>query len=54
MRDSKAASVQEFVWQWQRSAQMTQPTEVERAIATWRQERPAHGRRPWRETVARN
>jgi hypothetical protein len=53
MRENTAASVQEFMWQWQRSAQVTQPTEVERAMAAWRQERSAHGPRQWREMIAR-
>jgi hypothetical protein len=52
MRENTAASVQEFVWQWQRSAQVTQPTEVERAIIAWRQERGADRRGRWRGAVA--
>jgi hypothetical protein len=53
MQENTAASVREFVWQWQRGAQMTQPTELERAMAAWPQERPVQGRRPWREAIGR-
>lgn len=52
MYENTAASVQEFVWQWQKSAQMTQPTEVERAMAVWRQERAARRTGQWRGAVA--
>jgi hypothetical protein len=53
MKEDKAASVQEFAWQWQRTRPVAQPTEVEQAMAAWRQQRSVQGRRTWRETIAR-
>lgn len=53
MRENTAASVQEFVWQWERRARMTKPTEAEQAINVWREQQTAGCRRLYRAAIAK-
>lgn len=53
MRENTAASVQELVWQWERAARMTKPTEAEQAIMAWREQRTARHPRLYRAAIAK-
>jgi hypothetical protein len=53
MYENSAATMREMAGQWERAARLTQPTEVERAITEWRQERVAERRGRWRGVIAK-